>query len=152
MDVLAIIKRDHAQVKALFKEFEALSPSAVAARAKLAKKITEELAAHDQAEEATVYGALRERLRGSEDREDRIKVLQAFEEHAAADELIHKLRATDPKEDDFIARFAVLRESVEQHIKEEEGHVHKIARATLGPPELEELGSRFQDAKKHVMA
>lgn len=152
MDVLTLIKHDHAQVKALFKEFEALSPSAVAARTRLAKKITEELSAHDQAEEATVYGALRERLQGSEEREDRLKVLQAFEEHAAAADLIHKLHATDPKEDDFVARFAVLRESVEQHIKEEEAHVHKIARATLSPADLEDLGSRFQDAKKHAMA
>lgn len=152
MDVLALIRHDHAQVKALFKEFEALSPSAVAARTKLAKKITEELAAHDEAEEASVYSALRERLQGSEEREDRIRVLQAFEEHAAAGELIHKLHSTDPKEDEFPARFAVLRESVEQHIKEEEGHVHRIARATLSPADLEDLGSRFQDAKKHALA
>lgn len=51
-----------------------------------------------------------------------------------------------------MARFAVLRESVEQHIKEEEAHVHKIAQATLTPADLEELGTRFQDAKKHAMA
>lgn len=152
MDVLELIKHDHAQVKALFKEFAALSPSAVAERTRLARKITEELSAHDQAEEATVYGALRERLHGSEEREDRLKVLQAFEEHAAAEELIHKLQSTDPKEDEFLARFAVLRESVEQHIQEEEARVHGIAEATLTPADLEDLGGRFQESKKHALA
>lgn len=147
MDILGLIKRDHAEVKAMFKEFDGLSPSAKATRGKLGKKIMEELLAHDRAEEETLYSLLRERVRGAE---ERIKVLEAFEEHGLASDLIGKLEETDAKDEGFIAKMDVLRESVEHHIKDEEGVVHKIARAVLDKEELNELAPRFEEAKKHV--
>lgn len=146
-DVLELIRRDHAHVKELLREFDALGVDATVSRAKLGKKIVEELVAHDRAEEATVYGVLRERAR---ERGERIAILQAYAEHEAAEDLVHKLLSTDPKDDDFVAKFAVLRHGVERHIKEEEGRVHPIARSQIPPDELEELGTRFEEAKKQV--
>lgn len=149
MDILALIKKDHAEVKALFKEFEEMSEGAKASRAKLAKKITEELHAHDQAEEATLYGMIRERAR---EHEERIKVLEGYEEHAMAADMIGKIDQTDPKDETYVAKMDVLREAVEHHIKEEEGQIHKIARKLLSKEELDELGPRFEAAKQKQMA
>lgn len=148
MDILGLIKRDHNEVKALFKEFESLGPNAKASRAKLAKKIMDELVAHDEAENQTLYGVLKERLR---DREERLKVLEGFEEHSMASDLINKIRKTDASDEEFTAKFQVLREAVEHHIKEEEGNIHKIAREELEKEELNELAPQFEEAKKRVM-
>ena len=149
MDILGLIKRDHNEVKALFKEFESLGPNAKVTRTKLATKIMDELVAHDQAEEQTLYGALKERVRESD---ERIKLLEAYEEHTMASELISKLRKTEPGDEEFMAKMQVLREAVEHHIKEEESDVHRMAREELEKDELNELGPEFEDAKKRVMS
>ena len=147
MDVLTLIKRDHAEVKDMFKQFEELSPTAKATRAKLGTKIMDALEAHTSAEETTLYAALRDQLRAGE---ERIKVLEGFEEHGVANDLIAKIKDTDPKDDSYVARMDVLRESVEHHIKEEESVIHKLARGTFDKSELDEFGTRFQQAKERV--
>jgi len=147
VDILGVIKRDHNEVKALFKEYESLGPNAKASRAKLAKKIMEELVKHDEAEEQTLYALLKERARGSE---ERIKILEAFEEHTMASELIAKLKKLETPDEEFMAKFQVLIESVQHHIKDEEGNVHKIAREELDKDELNELAPKFEEAKKSV--
>lgn len=145
MDILGLIKRDHNEVKALFKEFEGLGPNAKASRSKLAKKITEELVKHDEAEEQTLYKSLRERI---EDSAERVKLLEAYTEHEMASSLIKSIGGSEGEE--FLAKFQVLREAVEHHIKEEEGNVHKIAREYLEKDELNELGPEFERAKTSV--
>jgi len=149
VDVLTLIKRDHAEVKAMFKEFAGLSNNAKSSRTKLAKKIIEALVAHNRAEEETAYAAVRERVKSAD---DRIKVLEGYEEHGVANDLIAKIEVTDLKDDNFVARMDVLRESVEHHIKEEESVIHKIARSVLDKEELNELGARFEEAKQQVPA
>lgn len=146
-DVLTRIRRDHVRVKELFKEFDGFGPQASATRIKLARRIIEQLAVHDRAEEATLYRLLRSR---AAEREARLAVLEALEQHALADELIRKLLSTDPMEDEFDAKFTILEQSVEQHIKEEEARVHPVARMLLRPEELDDLGARFEEAKKQV--
>jgi len=147
VDILDLIKKDHNEVKALFKEFETMDPGATIARENLATKITEELVKHDEAEEQTLYRALTERLADSD---DRVAVLEGYEEHAMASELIAKLKKTNAGDEDFIAKFKVLHEAVEHHIKEEEGKIHKIARDVLDREERNELGPRFEEAKQRV--
>lgn len=126
-----------------------MSNNAKSSRTKLAKKIIEALAAHTQAEEETAYAAIRERVRNTE---NRIKVLEGFEEHGVANDLIAKIEETDLKDESFVAKMDVLRESVEHHIKEEEGVIHKIARTVLDKEELNDLGARFEAAKQQVPA
>jgi hemerythrin superfamily protein len=148
LNVLTLIKRDHAEVKKLFDEFQGLGERANSSRGKLAKKIMEQLVAHDHAEEQTVYSPTRERVR---DFEERTTVLEAFEEHAVASDMIEKLERLDPADETFVAKMDVLIEAVRHHIKEEEGQVHKIVRSVFDAQELEEMGSRFEEAKKREL-
>jgi hemerythrin-like domain-containing protein len=152
MDVLALITLDHTHVKSMFEQLDGLDDDAKVPRTNLIKTILEQLTAHDRAEGKTLYAVLQKRLSGDDEREERLKVLQAAEEHALAEELIQKLESTDPLKEEFIAKFAVLRANVEHHINAEEEQVHPIARSTLEMSELNDLGERFQDAKKHAMA
>ena len=147
MDILGLIKRDHDEVKALFKEFEGLGPNAHVTRAKLAKKIMDSLVKHDEAEEQTLYDLLKER---TEETDERVKLFEAYTEHEMASDLIKKLQGMDPASEEFVAKFQVLHEAVEHHIKEEEGDVHKIARDVLDKGELNELGPEFERAKEQV--
>jgi hemerythrin superfamily protein len=149
VDILGVIKREHNEVKGLFKEYEALGPRAKAMRTKLTQKIMNELVAHDEAEEKTLYTRLKQRARESA---DRIMVLEAYTEHSMASELISKLQRMDAADEEFIAMFEVLHESIERHIKDEEGHVHKIAKALLEKDELDELALQFEEAKKGMPA
>jgi len=149
VDILGDIKRDHNNVKALFREFEGLGVNAKATRLKLARKIMEELVAHDEAEEQTLYGRLKERVRESD---ARIKLFEAYTEHTMASDLISKLQKSESVDEEFTAMFQVLRENVEHHIKEEEGNVHKIAKDVFDKEELEELAPQFEEAKKRVTA
>lgn len=145
MDILQLIKRDHEDVKALFKEFAATSDRAKSTRAKLASKIIDQLDLHTRVEEDVFYSTLRERLKSGT--QERTKVLEGFEEHAAARDVMGKIEDTDPKDETYVAKMEVLRENVEHHVKEEESVIWKIAKTLLSKEELTELGQRFQESK-----
>ena len=55
-------------------------------------------------------------------------------------EELHTLARGDQK---WGAKFKVLKESIEHHIKEEEGQMFRIARAVLSRDELNDLGARM---------
>jgi hypothetical protein len=58
--------------------------------------------------------------------------------------LIGELKNMDPADERWGAKFKVLKESLEHHIEEEEGHMFRTARSVLGRDRLEELGRRMQ--------
>ena len=71
-------------------------------------------------------------------------VLEGYEEHHVADVVLEELAATDVTDERWLAKFKVLKESLEHHIEEEEGHMFRTARSVLGRDRLEELGRRMQ--------
>ncbi|MBV8491718.1 MAG: hemerythrin domain-containing protein, partial [Candidatus Eremiobacteraeota bacterium] len=147
MDALTLLKQDHAEVKELFAQFEALGERAVASKERLYRKIQDALELHTSLEEAIFYPALKQR---AEDTEERDTVLEAFEEHAVAKNLIEQLRSLDPSEETFVPKITVLMESVRHHIKEEEGPLFKIARQLMEKDELAELGEEMAEAKRQA--
>ena len=61
-----------------------------------------------------------------------------------ADVLLGELKKMDPADERWGAKFKVLKESLEHHIEEEEGHMFRTARSVLGRDRLEEFGRRMQ--------
>lgn len=145
MDPIALLKKDHAAVKALLKEAEELGDRAHAARAKLFERIDRELTLHSKIEEDIFYPALKAKTKANT--EDRDEVLEAYEEHASAKALIAKLEGLDPRDESYKAKLQVLGEMVKHHIKEEEGEMFKEARRLLDASELDELGEEMQAEK-----
>lgn len=100
-----------------------------------------EIALHERKEEKVLYPALKRH------RDARDIVLEGYQEHHVADVLVEELKRLDPADERWGAKFKVLKESLEHHIEEEEGHMFRTARSALGRDRLDELGRRMQAMK-----
>lgn len=122
-DAVALLKQDHEEVKAMFKEYEELGARAFASKQKLAEKICLELTKHATAEEEIFYPAVRARAKDASDLVD-----EATVEHASAKELIAQIHAMDPHDDLYDAKVKVLGEYIDHHVKEEEEEMFPLAK------------------------
>jgi iron-sulfur cluster repair protein YtfE (RIC family) len=145
-DAIALLKKDHEKVRALFAQADALGDTAHAARLKLFKEIDAELTLHTTVEETIFYPAVKAKTKRNSDERD--EVLEAYEEHAGAKELIAKLERLDARDETYKAKLQVLAEMIQHHVQEEESVLFPEARALLGPGELERLGAQIAAAKR----
>jgi hemerythrin-like domain-containing protein len=97
---------------------------------------------HERIEEEIFYPALKEHPKAKE------IVLEGFEEHHVVDEIMGELEATDVTDEQWAAKFKVMKENIEHHIEEEEGEMFKQARQVFSADELESLGARMMELKK----
>ncbi|MGO4382235.1 hemerythrin domain-containing protein [Pseudoduganella sp. RAF53_2] len=143
MDAIALLKQDHANVKAMFKEYEGLGDRAFASKKKLADKICLELTKHATAEEEILYPAVREASKEAEDQVD-----EATVEHASAKALISQLSQMDPHDELYDAKVKVLGEYINHHVKEEEGEMFPMAKkAGL---DLQAMGEQIAARKDEI--
>jgi hemerythrin-like domain-containing protein len=145
-DAIALLKADHKQVKALFKQAEELGDRAFTARARLFDEIDAALTLHTKIEETILYPAVKQKTKPATDERD--EVLEAYEEHAAAKALIARIRETDPKDETYRAKLQVLGELVDHHVTEEEASFFPEARKLLGTEMIDELGDEIAAAKE----
>ena len=120
------------------KEGEETTARASRRRRTILGMLAVEIAAHERKEEKVLYPALKRH------REARDIVLEGYQEHHVADVLLGELKNLDPTDERWGAKFTVLKESLDHHIEEEEGHMFKTARSVLGRDRLEALGRRMQ--------
>jgi hemerythrin-like domain-containing protein len=149
-DAIALLKKDHEKVKALFAQADALSDTAYAARLKLFKEIDAELTLHTTVEETIFYPAFKAKTKRYSDERD--EVLEAYEEHAGAKDLIAKLERLDPRDETYKPKMQVLGEMIRHHVEEEESVLFPEARKLLGRDELERLGGQIAAAKRKAQA
>lgn len=145
-DAIALLKKDHEKVKGLFAQADALSDTAHAARLKLFKEIDAELTLHTAVEEKIFYPAFKEKTKRNSDERD--EVLEAYEEHASAKDLIAKLERLDARDESYKAKLQVLGEMIRHHVEEEESVLFPEARTLLGLDELQRLGEQIAVAKR----
>jgi hemerythrin-like domain-containing protein len=165
MNAIELLKADHARVKALFRQYEGAGEQH-AQQQELAEQIFTELEVHATLEEELFYPALRGRLgqettgqeiTNDETEEDETEdgeedlVAEALEEHQQVKALIAALRAMEPRDVQFQAKFAELREGVEEHVGMEEDELMPDAVAILGG-ELEPLGRQLEKRKEQLLA
>src|SRR5437870_729629 len=135
---IAILKKDHDTVKALFDDFEKAEKTA--AREKIIDQAVTALKIHAVLEEEIFYPTVRAHV-GT-------KVMnEADEEHHVAKVLITELdRGANSDHRD--AKFNVLAESVRHHIKEEENEM--LPKAKELDIDFEALGQRMLDRKAEL--
>ena len=160
MNAIELLKADHARVKALFRQCEGAGEQH-AQRRELAEQIFTALEVHATLEEELFYPALRGRLgqetTGKDIEDDETDdgeedlVAETLEEHQEVKALIAALRAMDPGDAQFQAKFAELREAVEEHVGMEEDELMPDAVAALGG-EFERLGREMEERKTQLMA
>jgi hemerythrin superfamily protein len=147
MDAIDMLKADHAQVKKLFRNYEAAGDRAYQKKKEIAEELFAEITVHSTLEEELFYPAVKERA----DKEGKELVAESIEEHQIVAFLIEELKALDPKDERYQAKFTVLMENVEHHIEDEEEELFPEAEETLGDA-IERLGTQMKKRKEELMA
>lgn len=142
-DAIVMLKADHDTVKDLFDKFK--KAETMNEKKRIATEAITELRIHALIEEEFFYPALR-----GKEAVDQDLLNESDEEHHVAKLLIGEL-ITMTTEDHFAAKFTVLAENIEHHVKEEENDLFPQARKTdvdmvaLG----KKLSARKQQLKKN---
>jgi hypothetical protein len=142
-DAIKLLKDDHKQVDAWFKEFEATTSGSK--KQKLADQICLALRVHTQIEEEIFYPACRE-AGVEEDMMDEADV-----EHDGAKRLIEEIEAGKAGDDHWDAKVNVLGEMIRHHVKEEEQRGGMFAKAKQADLDLKELGADLKARKDELM-
>jgi len=140
-DPIVLLERDHRRFEDLLKQGEETTERAAKRRRQLLDTLTRELNEHELMEEQVLYPTLEPHAQARE------IVLEGYEEHHVADVITKELRDVTPDDERWAAKFKVLKESLEHHIKEEERNMFRTARAVLSRDELNELGARMKALK-----
>lgn len=142
-DAIVLLKKDHQEVRKLFREFEKAGENATARKGQIVAKVIELLTVHTYIENEVMYPRVRDLLPDLED-----DVLESYEEHHVADILVMELAAMKPDHERFDAKTTVLIENVSHHMDEEEQDWFPKVREGLGRKALQEMGADMLEAKK----
>ena len=143
-DAIVMLKADHKEVRALFREFQK-SSTTQARKGRLVEQIIEELTVHTYLENECMYPEVRALLPEVED-----DVLESYEEHHVADLLVVELAALKPDDERFTAKTTVLIENVRHHIEEEEQEWFPKVREGLTRTQLREIGDELAAVKERA--
>jgi hemerythrin len=143
-DPIELLKTDHRRFEKLLADGEDTTERAIKGRGEILDALTSELGVHEAIEEQLLYPALRPHIEAHD------IVLEGIEEHHVADILIKELHQVRKDNEKWGAKFSVLKESIEHHIKEEERMMFPAARAALAREELMALGARMRALKSEL--
>lgn len=136
-DAIQILEREHRRFEDLLKQGEETTDRAKKTRHELLATLGAELTAHELMEEKVLYPALQAHPEG------RDIVLEGFAEHHVADLLMGELRDVATDDEEWGAKFKVLKENIEHHIQEEEGEMFRTARGVFSHEEMQELAAKM---------
>ena len=143
-DAIVMLKEDHKEIRALFREFRT-SSTTKARKGKIVEKLIELLTVHTYIENEVMYPRVRALLPDLEE-----DVLESYEEHHVADVLVMELVPMTWKDERFEAKATVLIENVEHHIQEEEDDWFPKVREGLSRTQLREIGEELAEAKERA--
>ena len=142
-DAIVLLKKDHQEMRKLFRGFEKAGEDAIATKARLATQIIEALTVHTYIENEVMYPRVRKLLPEVED-----DVLESYEEHHVADLLVLELAAMEPDAERFVPKMTVLMENVKHHMEEEEQQWFPKVREGLSRTQLQEIGAELARVKE----
>ena len=145
MDIFAILKAEHLEVKKILKKAEDTSARALKTRTELFATIYEALISHAKAEELSLYACL------IEEKQFHDLMLEAEEEHHVAERLLEEIKHTPVDDERWKAKITVLRESLEHHIEEEEEELFPKAKKVLSKEEAATLAQQFLEEKERIV-
>jgi hemerythrin-like domain-containing protein len=136
-DAIAMLEQEHRRFEALLAEGEATTDRAKKTRRELLATLSSQLNQHELMEEKVLYPALQSHP------EAREVVLEGYEEHHVADLIVKELQKVSTNDEQWGAKFKVLKENIEHHIEEEERHMFPTARGIFSRDELRDLAERM---------
>lgn len=143
IDAVELLKQDHRNVEALFKEFKTADQTE---KGELVRRLCNELIVHAMLEEEIFYKECRDRGVESNDLDE------AQVEHDGAKVLIRDLLSDQPGSAFYDAKVTVLSEYIKHHVGEEEKAGEGIfAKAKKHGLDMSALGQRLQARKQELM-
>jgi hemerythrin superfamily protein len=143
MSIYDELKTDHDKVKGLLEQIEGASGRT---KGKLFRELQVDLTAHARAEEKVFY----DRLKKAKDAKG--DAMEGYEEHHVVDVLFREMSKLSPSDDQWKAKFSVLKENIQHHIEDEEGDIFDKAKEIIDEEEAEEIGQKFLHEKEKRMA
>jgi hemerythrin superfamily protein len=147
VNAIDLLKKDHDDVDALFKEYDMLAEGDgdgdASDKRALSTRICGMLAVHAMIEEEIFYPAAR-KADVDADLLDEAEI-----EHGSAKELIAQIGAAEVSEPLYDARVKVLGEYIRHHVKEEENELFPACRKS--EMHMAEIGSRLQKRKTQLL-
>lgn len=140
MNVLDLLKEDHATVAKLFEQFRENEDGDNRA---LFGDIDKELTVHSHIEEEILYP----RLEAEGNEELRKITLEGVQEHKVVKTLLKEIANLADGSEIFNAKLKVLVENVEHHVEEEENEMFPLIEAQFDEDALEELGAELEEEK-----
>ena len=139
VNALDLLKRDHDEVDAMFRQFEDMKDDGdAAAKESLVEKICDALTVHAQIEEEIFYPAARRALQQEEGKD---LLDEAAVEHQTLKDLVGRLESAPIDDPLYDAGVKVLSEYVKHHVKEEEKELFpKVKSSGL---DLADLGGKL---------
>ena len=141
MDAITLLETDHRRLEDLLKQGQDTTERAVKGRTELLNTLTALLNVHELIEETVLYPALKSHP------EAKAIVLEGYQEHHVADLIVKELHTLPKGDEKWGAKFKVLKESIEHHIKEEEGQMFRTARGLFSRDDLQQMGARMARMK-----
>lgn len=141
MNAFTLLKADHKKVAGILEKIDSTTERGVKTREELFTRLKTELDVHARIEETIFYPVLKKAD------ETRDITLEAFEEHRLVKQLLGELDTMGKGEEQWTAKFTVLKENVEHHVEEEEGEMFPKARKVLSEEEADVLGERMEKAR-----
>lgn len=142
--IFTLLKKDHAEVKKLFKEIDGLASGQTRQRERLFKQLKSALEIHAKVEEALFYQPLKTLEKSH------MQILEGIEEHNLVEKLLLELASGPVNSDEWCAKLTVLRENLLHHIEEEEGEIFPLAEKLLDAEALDEIGRQFEIQKQKL--
>jgi len=139
-DAVSLLEEDHKRVKDLFNEFKKFAETEdneyVELKQELMNVVCDELKVHTTIEEEIFYPAVRKAL------PDEAALLNEAEvEHAGAKDLIAQIETSKASDPMTCAKFTVLGEYIDHHVKEEENDMFpKVRKSGM---DLDKLGAKM---------
>ena len=149
-DAIQLLEQDHREVQDLFSEFKKFQEAKQEGDDELKQEIIDTvctaLKVHTKIEEEIFYPAAREAL--GDDEEDLMN--EAEVEHSGAKDLIAQIEDGSASDPMTCARFLVLSEQIDHHVKEEQDEMFPKLRET--DMDLESVGMQLKARKDELMA
>lgn len=143
MDAIELLRRQHREVEAFFREFKMLNPESPRSRTAIFEMIADALAVHAKIEEQIFYPAAK--FRKTE------KLLkESVQEHLQVKRVIAELLEMDETDPQFAAKVEKLEQDVQHHVEEEEQQLFPMVRTQLGRIKLEQLGEQMEAMAKEL--
>lgn len=145
-DIFAELRKDHEEVAGMLDRLEASVPTgekALEERRKLVDQLIIEESRHEAGEEQYFWPTVSEKLPNGE-----TLAARALGQEQEAKEVLDKLDGMDPQEAEFEQLVSKFIKAAREHVAYEEEQVWPALESKLSGEEREELGRKFDQAKK----